>query len=56
MPGKVLGDDKASSSISETIKEVEKAPEFVWMHDLKKARAKAKAEKKPLFVMFRCEP
>lgn len=29
---------------------------FAWMHDLEKARAKAKAEKKPLFVMFRCEP
>ncbi len=29
---------------------------FAWMHDLKMARAKAKAEKKPLFVMFRCEP
>ena len=29
---------------------------FVWMNDLKKARAKARVEKKPLFVMFRCEP
>jgi len=29
---------------------------FAWMHDLEKARAKAKREKKPLFVMFRCEP
>ena len=29
---------------------------FVWMQDLEKARAKATVEKKPLFVMFRCEP
>ena len=29
---------------------------FVWMNDLKKARAKATVEKKPLFVVFRCEP
>lgn len=29
---------------------------FVWMQNLEKARAKATVEKKPLFVLFRCEP
>jgi hypothetical protein len=47
---------RASSTKSETIKDVEESSSFVWMHDLKKARIKAKVEKKPLFVMFRCEP
>ena len=35
---------------------VSRGVDFEWMHDLKKARAKAKAQQKPLFVMFRCEP
>jgi hypothetical protein len=56
VPARVWGDDGASSAKLETIKDVEKSSSFVWMHDLKKARIKAKAEKKPLFVMFRCEP
>lgn len=38
-------------SIAETVEK-----DFVWMCDLKKARAKATVEKKPLFVVFRCEP
>ena len=63
---RVLGDEGAVSSVpktkttqettQETIQEGDGAPAFVWMHDLKKARAIAKAESKPLFVMFRCEP
>ncbi|GEM_PF-5200033 len=51
----VLASAKASANVH-VKPDIGNTTTFAWMHDLEKARAKAKAEKKPLFVMFRCEP
>lgn len=32
------------------------APSIAWQFDLASARARAAEEKKPLFLVFRCEP
>ena len=59
-PDRVYAADTKASSEAPKQKHVKpdigNTTTFAWMHDLEKARAKAKAEKKPLFVMFRCEP
>ena len=59
-PDRVYGADTKTSDEApeqEHVKpDIGNTTTFAWMHDLEKARAKAKAEKKPLFVMFRCEP